>query len=116
MHCYEHEFGETLFVEDRRVSDWKTSDLQLLKESLKFVRKLPETEPFKAVVGTYEVDCIRGMHCLNTSTVKEAMPGPECNTDEDLLEYIKNHTGTSFRTFLSSGDPDSELKSASIAI
>jgi len=44
------------------------------------VRKLPETEPFKSTVA------------------KEVVPGPECVSDDQLKDFIKDHTETTFHT------------------
>ncbi|KAF8330357.1 GMC oxidoreductase [Cantharellus anzutake] len=53
-------------------------DLQLLVESLKFVRKAAETAPYKERI------------------VKELSPGPEVSTDEQLAEYVRSTVGSTW--------------------
>ncbi|OBZ65934.1 Glucose oxidase [Grifola frondosa] len=53
-------------------------DLDILVQSIKFVRKLAQTEPFKSGV------------------VREVDPGPKCVTDQELKEYVKNFCHTSW--------------------
>ncbi|KDQ20144.1 hypothetical protein BOTBODRAFT_27554 [Botryobasidium botryosum FD-172 SS1] len=55
-------------------------DLEMLLEMAKWMRKLPETEPFKSMVA------------------KEVVPGPECVSDDQLKDFIKNHMETTFHT------------------
>ncbi|KAF5376948.1 hypothetical protein D9615_007272 [Tricholomella constricta] len=57
----------------------KDSDLELLVESFKYLRHLAATEPFKSgIVGA------------------ELEPGPECKTDEQIRDYIKNTVSTAW--------------------
>ncbi|KDQ20130.1 hypothetical protein BOTBODRAFT_27544 [Botryobasidium botryosum FD-172 SS1] len=55
-------------------------DMVMILEIMKFIRKLPETEPFKGMVA------------------KELNPGPECVTDQDMRTYIKKYLRTSWHT------------------
>ncbi|KDQ20127.1 hypothetical protein BOTBODRAFT_387359 [Botryobasidium botryosum FD-172 SS1] len=55
-------------------------DMIMLVEMLKFIRRLPETEPFKSMVAG------------------ELSPGDGCVTDEDLRAYIKKSLGTVWHT------------------
>ncbi|KDQ20128.1 hypothetical protein BOTBODRAFT_27541 [Botryobasidium botryosum FD-172 SS1] len=55
-------------------------DMVMLVEILKFMRTLPQTEPFKSMVAG------------------ELSPGDRCVTDEDLRAYIKRHLGTAWHT------------------
>ncbi|KAJ7688612.1 GMC oxidoreductase [Mycena rosella] len=52
----------------------------LLYSAIKYIRTMAHTEPFKSGV------------------VREVYPGPNCATDEDIREYIKNHHGTAYHT------------------
>lgn len=57
----------------------KDSDLELLVEELKYSRLIAKTEPFKSeIVGT------------------EVEPGPQCTSDEDIRNYIKNTASTAW--------------------
>ncbi|PPR06211.1 hypothetical protein CVT26_005470 [Gymnopilus dilepis] len=47
-------------------------DLELLVQGVKFVRSLTETEPWKSGI------------------FREISPGPECQTDDEIKEFIKN--------------------------
>ncbi|KAF9007049.1 GMC oxidoreductase, partial [Cyathus striatus] len=53
-------------------------DLELLVQSIKFTRSLHLMEPWKSGV------------------VREVDPGPKCESDADLREYIKNHLGSAW--------------------
>ncbi|KAJ6501837.1 GMC oxidoreductase [Mycena vulgaris] len=55
-------------------------DLEILVQHIKYIRSMIHTEPFKSGV------------------VREMDPGPECVTDDDIREYIKNHHVTSYHT------------------
>ncbi|KAJ6562868.1 GMC oxidoreductase [Mycena vulgaris] len=55
-------------------------DLEILVQHIKYIRSMIHTEPFKSGV------------------VREMDPGPECVTDDDIREYIKNHHGTAYHT------------------
>jgi len=55
-------------------------DALMLLEMMKFVRRLPETEPFKSMVA------------------KELNPGAEFATDEDLMVYIKKYLSSVWHT------------------
>jgi len=50
-------------------------DLAVMVETVKYVRKLREVEPFKSMV------------------VREATPGPDYQTDEDITNFVKDFTG-----------------------
>jgi len=55
-------------------------DAVMLVEMIKFLRKLPETEPFKSMVA------------------KEHSPGAGCVTDEDLRAYVKKYLSSVWHT------------------
>ncbi|KDQ20129.1 hypothetical protein BOTBODRAFT_27543 [Botryobasidium botryosum FD-172 SS1] len=55
-------------------------DMVMMLEIMKFMRKLPETEPFKSMVA------------------KELSPGPECVTEQDMRTYIKKYLKSSWHT------------------
>ncbi|KAJ7458937.1 GMC oxidoreductase [Mycena latifolia] len=55
-------------------------DLQLMVQHVKYIRTMLETEPFKSGI------------------VREMDPGAKYATDEEIREYIKNNTGTSWHT------------------
>ncbi|KAJ6490230.1 GMC oxidoreductase [Mycena vitilis] len=55
-------------------------DLEILVQHIKYARTMVETEPFKSGV------------------VREIDPGPDCVSDEEIREYIKNTHGTSWHT------------------
>ncbi|RDB15490.1 Glucose oxidase [Hypsizygus marmoreus] len=56
-------------------------DLQTLLEMIKFIRKIPETSPFKEALGT---------------PIKEYNPGPEIQTDEQIIAWLKKCLGSTF--------------------
>ncbi|KAG6811082.1 hypothetical protein H0H92_009041 [Tricholoma furcatifolium] len=57
----------------------RDSDLEILVQGIKYIRALADAEPLKsAYVGN------------------ELQPGPECQTDEELREYIKNTHNTAW--------------------
>ncbi|VDC04863.1 unnamed protein product [Peniophora sp. CBMAI 1063] len=56
-------------------------DLKSIVEGIKFVRRLVRTGPLK--------DIFSGL---------ELTPGPECNSDEALVDYVKNNVMTSYHT------------------
>lgn len=76
-----------------------SEDLQLLVETLKFDRRVVNTEPFKSLVCAYIIsrrdDILTFTRC---HVVKETMPGPECKTDDDLRNHVKDSLCTTFRT------------------
>ncbi|KAH9934261.1 uncharacterized protein B0H18DRAFT_1114998 [Fomitopsis serialis] len=51
-------------------------DLEMLKESVKYTKRMSETEPFKSLV------------------VREVDPGKENSTDEEIKEYLKRYAHT----------------------
>ncbi|KAJ6501838.1 GMC oxidoreductase [Mycena vulgaris] len=55
-------------------------DLEILVQHVKYIRTMVDTEPFKS------------------SVMREMDPGPECVTDEDIREYIKNTHTTTWHT------------------
>ncbi|EJD02524.1 GMC oxidoreductase [Fomitiporia mediterranea MF3/22] len=55
-------------------------DLELLAETLKFIRKIAEVEPFKDII------------------VREVAPGSSVDGDGAIQEYIKDNIGTTFHT------------------
>ncbi|KAJ7191837.1 GMC oxidoreductase, partial [Mycena pura] len=55
-------------------------DLEILVQHVKYIRSMAETEPFKSGV------------------VREVVPGPDCTTEADIREYIKNTHKTSWHT------------------
>ncbi|KAJ7157930.1 GMC oxidoreductase [Mycena crocata] len=55
-------------------------DLEILVQHIKYARSMAETEPFKSGV------------------VREIDPGPNCKSDDDIREYIKNNHGTCWHT------------------
>jgi len=57
--------------------DWDI-DLEALVQQFKYIRSLRDVEPFKS-----------GIHC-------EVVPGPECQTDEQLREHIKNNNSATW--------------------
>ncbi|KZT66296.1 GMC oxidoreductase [Daedalea quercina L-15889] len=58
-------------------------DLELLKESVKYTKRMAETEPFKSLV-TKEVD-----------------PGKENSTDDEIREYLRNYAHTCWHAIAS---------------
>ena len=54
-------------------------DLTLFTEAIKAVRNLRNVEPLKSII------------------VKEALPGPECQTDDELKTYLKKYLSTVWR-------------------
>ncbi|KAF9040114.1 GMC oxidoreductase [Panaeolus papilionaceus] len=56
------------------------ADLENLVQQIKFVRSLSDVEPWKSGI------------------VREVDPGPKCETDEDIRNYIKNHLSTTWHT------------------
>jgi choline dehydrogenase-like flavoprotein len=51
-------------------------DMEILMESIKFIRRLVQTPPYKNVV------------------IEEVLPGPQAKTDEDIKEYIRASVNT----------------------
>ncbi|KAH9841077.1 GMC oxidoreductase [Rhodofomes roseus] len=51
-------------------------DLEMLKESVKYTKRMSETEPFKSLI------------------VREVDPGKEHSTDEEIKEYLKHYAHT----------------------
>ncbi|KAJ7920180.1 GMC oxidoreductase [Mycena leptocephala] len=55
-------------------------DLELMVQHIKYIRTMVHTEPFKSGV------------------VREVDPGPNCVTDQDIREYIKNNHSSTWHT------------------
>ncbi|KAJ7466573.1 GMC oxidoreductase [Mycena galericulata] len=55
-------------------------DLESLVQHIKFIRTMAKTEPLKSGI------------------LREVDPGPNCVTDQDIREYIKNHVSTTWHT------------------
>ncbi|TDL21811.1 GMC oxidoreductase [Rickenella mellea] len=55
-------------------------DLKLFAELMRFVRRIPDHEPLKGLIA------------------KEVFPGPSVSTDEQIQEFIKKHSNTTWHT------------------
>ncbi|KAJ7431056.1 GMC oxidoreductase [Mycena galericulata] len=55
-------------------------DLESMVQHIKFIRTMAKTEPLKSGI------------------LREVDPGPNCVTDQDIREYIKNHVSTTWHT------------------
>ncbi|KAH8111295.1 GMC oxidoreductase [Phellopilus nigrolimitatus] len=55
-------------------------DLDVMVETVKFMRRLAELEPFKSFF------------------VKEVTPGPACTTDKEIEDFVKNSLKTTYHT------------------
>ncbi|THH03678.1 hypothetical protein EW145_g6089 [Phellinidium pouzarii] len=55
-------------------------DIEVMTETVKFIRSLPDIEPFKNMV------------------VREVVPGTSCSTTEEIREFIKGSFTTTFHT------------------
>ncbi|GJE88963.1 GMC oxidoreductase [Phanerochaete sordida] len=55
-------------------------DLDIMVDSVKFIRKVAQTEPFGSIIE------------------REELPGPDVQTDEQIYEYVKKYSGSSWHT------------------
>ncbi|KAF8817256.1 alcohol oxidase [Phlegmacium glaucopus] len=58
-------------------------DLEAFAEMIKFIRRMPEVSPCKDILA---------------SSAKEVNPGPEVQTDEQIQDWLKNVTNTTYHT------------------
>lgn len=76
------------------------TDVEIMVEIVKYIRRLPQFEPLKSIISTSTIDYITGdefrSRCLNY-IAKEVTPGPECIVDSDVEEYVRQNSVTTYR-------------------
>lgn len=72
-------------------------DLEVIKEMVRYIRQLSQTEPFQNTVSTCR-SIVQSLPIANAIfPVKEVVPGPSCTSSEDMKHFIGENIGTAFR-------------------
>jgi hypothetical protein len=96
----------------RHATPRRTPDLQNMVELVKCVRRIGKTSPLSDIIGVWHIhlDLRQYVHklihvlfwlFLRDLAAREHNPGPEIQTDEELVAWVKQYTNSIARTPLS---------------